>query len=46
MEAEIDRMRRADPNDLFDLMAKLIAGGYPKRFGNKWPRSARSVSLF
>ena len=32
MEAEIARMRRADPNALFDLMAKLVGAGYAKRF--------------
>jgi dehydrogenase/reductase SDR family member 7B len=32
MEAEIARMRRANPNTLFDLMANLVASGYAKRF--------------
>ena len=32
MEAEIARMRRANPNALFDLMDKLVASGYAKRF--------------
>ena len=32
MEAEVARMRRADPNALFDLMANLVANGYAKRF--------------
>ena len=34
-ESEIARLRRADPNALFDLMASLVAGGYAKRFGTK-----------
>lgn len=33
MEAEIARLRRADPNALFDLMAKLVASGYAKQLG-------------
>jgi short-subunit dehydrogenase len=33
MEAEIARMRRADPNALFDLMARLVAEGYAKQLG-------------
>jgi len=33
MEAEIARLRRADPNKLFDLMAQLVAGGYAKQLG-------------
>jgi dehydrogenase/reductase SDR family member 7B len=33
MEAEIARLRRADPNALFDLMTKLVAGGYAKQLG-------------
>ncbi|MFN3464661.1 MAG: SDR family NAD(P)-dependent oxidoreductase, partial [Terricaulis sp.] len=33
MEAEIARLRRADPNTLFDLMVKLVAGGYAKQLG-------------
>lgn len=33
MEAEIARLRRADPNALFDLMVKLVAGGYAKQLG-------------
>jgi len=31
-EAEAARLRRADPNALFDLMANLVASGYAKRF--------------
>lgn len=31
MEAEIARLRRADPNALFDLMARLVAGGYAQQ---------------
>lgn len=33
MEAEIARLRRADPNRLFDLMVQLVAGGYAKQLG-------------
>jgi short-subunit dehydrogenase len=33
MEAEIARLRRADPNALFDLMVKLVASGYAKQLG-------------
>jgi dehydrogenase/reductase SDR family member 7B len=33
MEAQIAQLRRADPNTLFDLMAKLVADGYAKRLG-------------
>ena len=33
MEAEIARLRRADPNALFDLMAKMVAAGYAKQMG-------------
>ena len=33
MEAEIARLRRADPNKLFDLMTQLVAGGYAKQLG-------------
>jgi short-subunit dehydrogenase len=33
MELEMARLRRADPNALFDLMAKLVAGGYAKQLG-------------
>lgn len=33
MEAEIARLRRADPNALFDLMAKMVASGYAKQLG-------------
>lgn len=32
-EAEIARLRRADPDALFDLMANLVAGGYAARLG-------------
>jgi len=35
LEAEITRMRRAEPNALFDLMAKLVSSGYAKRFENE-----------
>jgi dehydrogenase/reductase SDR family member 7B len=35
MEAEIARMRRADPNALFDLMGNLVASGYAKRFAKQ-----------
>ena len=31
-EAEAARLRRADPNALFDLMANLVAGGYARQF--------------
>ena len=33
MEAEIARLRRADPNALFDLMARLVASGYAQQMG-------------
>lgn len=33
MEAEIVRLRRADPNALFDLMAAMVAGGYAAKMG-------------
>lgn len=33
MEAEIARLRRADPNALFDLLANMMAAGYAKRMG-------------
>ncbi|MEZ5960428.1 MAG: SDR family NAD(P)-dependent oxidoreductase [Hyphomonadaceae bacterium] len=33
MEAEIARLRRADPDKLFDLMAQLVASGYAKQMG-------------
>lgn len=33
LEAEIARLRRADPNALFDLMAKMVAAGYAKQMG-------------
>ena len=33
MEAEIARLRRADPDKLFDLMVQLVAGGYAKQLG-------------
>jgi short-subunit dehydrogenase len=33
MEAEIAKLRRADPNALFDLMAKMVASGYAKQMG-------------
>ncbi|MEZ5970809.1 MAG: SDR family NAD(P)-dependent oxidoreductase [Hyphomonadaceae bacterium] len=33
VELEVARLRRADPNKLFDLMAQLVAGGYAKRLG-------------
>ena len=33
MEAEMARLRRADPNALFDLMAQLVAGGYAAQLG-------------
>lgn len=32
-EAEIAKLRRADPNALFDTMARLVAGGYAKQLG-------------
>jgi short-subunit dehydrogenase len=32
-EAEAARLRRADPNTLFDLMAHLIASGYAQQLG-------------
>ncbi|MEQ1752847.1 MAG: SDR family NAD(P)-dependent oxidoreductase [Micropepsaceae bacterium] len=33
MEAEIVKLRRKDPDALFDLMANMIAGGYAQRMG-------------
>lgn len=33
MEAEVARLRRADPDKLFDLMVQLVAGGYAKQLG-------------
>lgn len=33
MEAEIARLRRADPDALFDLMAAMVAGGYAAKMG-------------
>lgn len=33
MEAEIARLRRSDPDQLFDLMARLVASGYAKQLG-------------
>ncbi len=32
-EAEAARLRRADPNLLFDLMARLVSDGYAKQLG-------------
>ncbi|MCA8905897.1 MAG: hypothetical protein KDA43_13980, partial [Hyphomonas sp.] len=31
MELEIPRLRRHDPEALFDMMASLVAGGYAQR---------------
>lgn len=33
MEAELVKLRRKDPDALFDLMANMIAGGYAQRMG-------------
>lgn len=33
MEFEIARLRRADPNALFDAMARLVASGYAQQMG-------------
>lgn len=33
MEAEVARLRRADPDTLFALMAKLVADGYAQKLG-------------
>lgn len=33
MEAEVARLRRSDPNALFDLMARLVAQGYAQQMG-------------
>ena len=33
MEAEIAKLRRADPNKLFDLMAQMVAQGYAQQMG-------------
>lgn len=35
MEAEIARLRRADPDKLFDLMAQMVAQGYAQQMGVK-----------
>lgn len=35
MEAEIARLRRADPDTLFDLLANMMAAGYAKKMGVK-----------
>lgn len=33
MEAEIARLRRAEPDRLFDLMAQMVAAGYAQKMG-------------
>jgi len=33
MEAEVARLRRSDPNALFDLMARMVAAGYAQQMG-------------
>lgn len=33
MEAEIAKLRRTNPNALFDLMSKMVASGYAKQMG-------------
>jgi hypothetical protein len=33
MEAEIVKLRRANPDALFDLMAQMIAAGYAQQMG-------------
>lgn len=33
MELEMAKLRRSDPNTLFDLMAKLVASGYAQQMG-------------
>ena len=35
MEAEIARLRRAEPDKLFDLMAQMVAQGYAQQMGVK-----------
>lgn len=35
MEAELARLRRSEPNALFDLMASVVANGYARRFVNE-----------
>ena len=37
-EAEVVRLRRSDPDKLFDLAAKMIADGYAQQLGATKPR--------
>ena len=40
MEAEIVRLRRSNPDALFDLMAQMIAGGYAQRMAAERPEGS------
>jgi len=40
MEAEIVKLRRSNPDALFDLMAQMIAGGYAQRMAAERPEGA------
>jgi short-subunit dehydrogenase len=39
MEAEVVRLRRSDPDKLFDLAAKMIADGYAQQLGATKPKA-------
>ena len=38
-EAEVVRLRRSDPDKLFDLAAKMIADGYAQQLGATKPKA-------
>lgn len=40
MEAEIVKLRRSNPDALFDLMAQMIAGGYAQRMAAEAPKGS------
>jgi short-subunit dehydrogenase len=40
MEAEIVKLRRSNPDALFDLMAQMIAGGYAQRMSAERPEGS------
>jgi dehydrogenase/reductase SDR family member 7B len=40
MEAEIVKLRRSNPDALFDLMAQMIAGGYAQRMAAERPEGS------
>jgi short-subunit dehydrogenase len=40
MEAEIVKLRRSNPDALFDLMAQMIAGGYAQRMAAERPQGS------